>query len=578
MLAVLMIPLTVFVGGSLDWSQQITTKAKMQSTVDSAILAVARQLTTKKKLTQAEMDSIAKTVFDTNISVAANVKMANFKITLKDDLLRITQQAEVSTSFLKIIDIPTLGVNVVSEVLVKFEGVDIALAVDLSGSMGGNKIQHLRNATVSLLEELTASNLTEMRVAFVPWTRGVNLKGYYYKVTKPAAQNARRPQARERNTSQAKNVPQAKNAPQARNVPQARNSGDRNHGDNNSGNDNHGYRNDGDRNRGNNNSGNDNVGNYNSGDRNRGNYNSGNGNIGNRNSGNGNVGDRNSGHRNKGNDNKGNGNVGNNNDGHRNKGNGNKGNANTGNKNDGHRNKGNHNSGNDNKGNYNHGNGNVGDYNMGNYHHGNGPGAGSGSGSGSGTPNEPENTCVGTRADGKLRADNTTIEHPLENKCPSAKLIPLTNLLEVKNNKTGQKRLEAIANSWTTDGGTGSHNGMYWAAATLNSAFYPIFGTKTPKDPKSIKKYIIIMTDGLNNSSNFNTQMLAACAQAKAQGISIYSIVLMEKASSVVNTFRACATADASGREYFIQTDNSALLKEDFRRIVAEIGQFYLSK
>ena len=204
MLAVLMIPLTVFVGGSLDWSQQITTKAKMQSTVDSAILAVARQLTTKKKLTQAEMDSIAKTVFDTNISVAANVKMANFKITLKDDLLRITQQAEVSTSFLKIIDIPTLGVNVVSEVLVKFEGVDIALAVDLSGSMGGNKIQHLRNATVSLLEELTASNLTEMRVAFVPWTRGVNLKGYYYKVTKPAAQNARRPQARERNTSQAK--------------------------------------------------------------------------------------------------------------------------------------------------------------------------------------------------------------------------------------------------------------------------------------------------------------------------------------------------------------------------------------
>lgn len=398
MFAVLVLPMSVMIGASIDWSQQISATAKMQSTMDSAILAVARALSVDPDLSKAKQRAIAQIIFDTNISVAGNVKLNNFTLDKTDELITMSQSGSIDNTFLKLIDIPSMELTVSSEVNIKFGGVDLALAVDLSGSMRGNKIAHLRNATKSLLKELAAASVSEMRVAFIPWTRGVNVGGYYDKLAvKPV-----RPPC----------YWYWRHGRQYRNCP----------------------------------------------------------------------------------------------------------------------------------------------------------------------PKPTPNDCIDIRPGGLFVPNNTTINHPDTTACPVAKLIPLTDLSKKINGKTGEKRLKDIAVHWNATGGTGSHNGIYWAWATLSETFWPVFGTTTPTDPDAIKKYAIIMTDGLNNHSSFNTTMITTCTAMKKAGISIYTIVLMETNRSVINTFKSCASPNSSGRKFAIVTSNANELDSVFQQIAGEIGQFYLSK
>ncbi|MGL1920378.1 MAG: pilus assembly protein TadG-related protein [Hyphomicrobiales bacterium] len=409
-IGVILIPFSVFLGAGIDWSQKVSTAAKMQSTIDSAILAVARELSIEKDLTEAEMDKIAGAIFDANISVSSAVNLEELKVTFANDLLKITQVGAVDTSFLNLININKMKVSVSSEVNMKFSGVDLALAVDLSGSMWGNKLKELKKATKLLITELSDTNVTDMRVSFVPWTRGVNLGSYGGSLGGSVSYNYSYP--------------------------------------------NHKYT-----------------------------YNS--------------------------------------------------------------------------KKYYTDRNGlNI-------------------------------NNCIQPRGDGKISSTNPTGNHSYDAYCPSAKLIPLTSLNKKtdendSNSEYGKDVLGDIADSWQARGGTGSHNGMYWAWATLNNSFDTIFGVPEVDDPESVKKYAVIMTDGLNNGYNygqtFNNKMLAACTAMKQKGISIYAIVLMESSSTVINTFKACASPDIGGRKFFIKTNSASELSDDFKTIAEEIGQFYLSK
>lgn len=323
MFAVLALPLATMLGAGIDWSQQLRATDKLQSTIDSAILAVARGLSIDPELSTSAQRAIAQTIFDVNVSVGGNVNLNAFTLTFTNDVLNMAQTGTIENNFLKLVDIETMDLSVASQVNLKFGGVDLALAVDLSGSMGGSKISHLRAATSSLLTELSGAAVTQMRVSFIPWTRGVNVGAYY--------------------DDMAVEPPEPEACYWRRN----------HHG--------HWY-----------------------------------------------------------------------------------------------------------------------EYCP--------------------PPPPTPNDCIDIRPGGLFSANDTVINHPDAWSCPSSKLVPLTDLAETVGGVTGETRLKAIAATWGANGGTGSHNGIYWARATLKEAFWPTFGTSTPLDPTTVKKYAIIMTDGLNNA------------------------------------------------------------------------------
>lgn len=198
MAAILMVPLSVIIGGSLDVAQKLNAESKLQSTIDSAILAVARGLTIDIGMNKRKMRKIAQTVFDTNISVSDNVDMDKFDLTFNKGQLKMSQTARVNTSFLKLINLANLPINVSATVDLQSSDVELALILDTTLSMvykwdkRGNmsyypqKLENLKAAARDLVGTLLAkkSGLVSTRISLVPWSAGVNVTSTRKKVIK----------------------------------------------------------------------------------------------------------------------------------------------------------------------------------------------------------------------------------------------------------------------------------------------------------------------------------------------------------------------------------------------------------
>ena len=105
------------------------------------------------------------------------------------------------------------------------------------------------------------------------------------------------------------------------------------------------------------------------------------------------------------------------------------------------------------------------------------------------------------------------------------------------------------------------------------------------------KKYVILMTDGVNNSSSYDTDTLAACTSMKDAGVTIFTIGYalnlqtygsdnywdtytpsQSEITRATNLLSGCATSS----EHFKTTDNNTNLDAIFEGIGAEIAAQFL--
>lgn len=118
----------------------------------------------------------------------------------------------------------------------------------------------------------------------------------------------------------------------------------------------------------------------------------------------------------------------------------------------------------------------------------------------------------------------------------------------------------AYVNLLNADGGTASGNATKIAynkliAATENTA-HKVKNGQVPT------KYLVLMTDGANNSAADDTSTKATCVSAKAAGIEVYSVAFMAPTAGQ-NLLKACAT-DAS---HYFEAENMTALVAAFKVI-----------
>ncbi len=104
------------------------------------------------------------------------------------------------------------------------------------------------------------------------------------------------------------------------------------------------------------------------------------------------------------------------------------------------------------------------------------------------------------------------------------------------------------------------------------------------------KKYVILMTDGVNNQVYYDTQTLTACESMKDEGVTIFTIgyaLNLQLYSSDTGhvsstTFeditraRSMLSECASSAAHFKTTDNDTDIDEIFENIGAEIAAQFL--
>jgi Flp pilus assembly protein TadG len=171
-----LIPLLLGVGVAVDYGRALIVHERMQQAADAAGLAVGSWV----GLSQDEQKTRAQQYFDANYppSTIGTVGVLNVNFVGTD--INISVSGEVPTTFMRLANIDTIGVGATTTITVGMGTIEVALALDNSGSMSGSKIAALKTAASNLVDTLfkNSQNATKpdpIKIAVVPFAASVNI-------------------------------------------------------------------------------------------------------------------------------------------------------------------------------------------------------------------------------------------------------------------------------------------------------------------------------------------------------------------------------------------------------------------
>ena len=181
--ALMMVPMLGVVGVALDFSRANSLRGKLQAAADAAALAAGK----KYDGTETERRKIAQDVFKANAEHLGFVNTYTLVYTdiAKGDGARVDVSADIPTTISGILGINTVEVAVRAETVIGGADMEIALVLDVTGSMGGQKIQDLKAAASEAVDILlpTTNASGKTRISLVPYSSAVNAGPYAKKAS-----------------------------------------------------------------------------------------------------------------------------------------------------------------------------------------------------------------------------------------------------------------------------------------------------------------------------------------------------------------------------------------------------------
>jgi Flp pilus assembly protein TadG len=177
------IPIIGFVGAAVDYSRGNSAKAALQMANDATALMLSKDAS---NLNTSQLSQKASDYF---MAVFNRSEVTNLVITpiysspqQGSSKLVVTVTANVPTMFMKIFGHEKMDLNVSSEVLWGMKKLELALALDNTGSMSSaSKMTELKKAAHALLDTLkkAASKPGDVKVAIIPFDTTVNIGTSY---------------------------------------------------------------------------------------------------------------------------------------------------------------------------------------------------------------------------------------------------------------------------------------------------------------------------------------------------------------------------------------------------------------
>lgn len=192
--AFLCIAALMFVGSAVDYGRAVTAKNAIAGTVDAATLAGARKLVSDN----ASQDEVAATVADV-ISVnllngnAGGAELKGLTVVAAPETgeVRVDADIRVPTTFTKIAGFNHIDVSLHSSAnFLLSKDVELAMMLDVTGSMGGSRIADLKVAAKDLIDVLLpadGTNRNKVRIGLVPYSQGINAGTYANSATAGAS-------------------------------------------------------------------------------------------------------------------------------------------------------------------------------------------------------------------------------------------------------------------------------------------------------------------------------------------------------------------------------------------------------
>lgn len=185
---ILVVPVMLAGGLAVDYIGLSVQKSELQNAADAAALAVARE----GKTTDSHALETARQIVAANYGFTA----AQVSVALNDGVANVHAVIDKPLVFGGFMGKKSMPVSVDAEATFAFTNYEIALVLDTTGSMAGGKLVSMQNAVIGLVEGMADLGLEkgQIKFAMVPYSGFVNVGSHHGptisgagKITKPAA-------------------------------------------------------------------------------------------------------------------------------------------------------------------------------------------------------------------------------------------------------------------------------------------------------------------------------------------------------------------------------------------------------
>ncbi len=170
------IPIVGMVGASMDYSRAANVQSQLQDALDGAILTAAHE----RQLSDTQLEAAIRTQIEVMVSGAHGADALTLLINRSPDeetLMEISATMKVDTTILEIMGISEIEVGADAAVGVDFQSLEVALVLDNTGSMrSSGRIASLREAASDFVDVVTDDGQSDnVLISLVPYTAQVNI-------------------------------------------------------------------------------------------------------------------------------------------------------------------------------------------------------------------------------------------------------------------------------------------------------------------------------------------------------------------------------------------------------------------
>jgi Flp pilus assembly protein TadG len=167
--ALMAIPLTVCTGLAIDGGRAFLARFELASALDAAALAVGSTFDAG-----ADLNAIATKFVNKNFRTEHDEPIS-LQLVPGDDTITLKGSVKINTYFMPLVGHPYVTVAAESQVRRGGSNIEVAMALDVTGSMAGSRLSGLKDAAKILIDEVVNVEQTPYfsKVAVVPWSSQV---------------------------------------------------------------------------------------------------------------------------------------------------------------------------------------------------------------------------------------------------------------------------------------------------------------------------------------------------------------------------------------------------------------------
>jgi len=181
----LAIVLVAMAGAAVDYTSMETARNKMQIALDSAALGLAPKIysQTEEQLRASAQELVLERLNDDSLTITVDWADA----TTQTGTLKLKGTITVPMAFVTLVGIPSMTTSIASEATRGSVNLEVAVALDTTGSMGTAGIATLQTALATLIPLVVKDEQspTYSKMALVPYSTAVNVGTAYAQEVRP---------------------------------------------------------------------------------------------------------------------------------------------------------------------------------------------------------------------------------------------------------------------------------------------------------------------------------------------------------------------------------------------------------